>query len=67
MNCNHGFHMTLAEDLSPIRNGKPKWVCPVCSRNRAHEKFLEACMELGIDPKAIDPNEYKTGKGEGEC
>lgn len=57
MDCQHGFHMALAEELSPVRDGKPKWVCPLCGRNKSHERFLEACKGLGVDPKDIDSNE----------
>lgn len=57
MKCQHGFHMSLSEDLSPVRNGKPNNVCPICGRNKEHEHFIKACIGLGINPKDIDPNE----------
>jgi len=57
--CDHGFHDSRAEDLSPIRDGIPIAVCPKCKKNLAYEEFLEACKELGIDPAMIDPNVRK--------
>jgi hypothetical protein len=49
--CDHIFHETLSEDLSRVRDGKALSVCPKCGKNEAHEKFLEICKELKIDPE----------------
>jgi hypothetical protein len=57
--CNHGFHETLTESLTRVRNGKPVDVCPECGRNHSEEHFLEACEGLGIEPEEVFAEVYR--------
>ena len=52
-NCDHGFHLSLSQDLYSLKGPVPK--CPECGRNYSEEDFIEACIGLKIDPSSVNP------------